>query len=80
MDPLEFLIIFPLFQNDGDKCGIIFLLFTRITISEVIQKIIYYEWWKFSRSSHMWRVLLNNVWNFDLDIHDTLWIQECRMT
>ena len=52
MNPLEFLMMSPLFHNDGDSCSVIFLLFTMISVSEVIKKI-HREWWKFPRSSHM---------------------------
>jgi hypothetical protein len=40
MDSLEFLLMSPFLQNDGNICSIIFLLFTIIIVSEVIQKII----------------------------------------
>jgi di/tricarboxylate transporter len=45
MDPLEFLLMSPFLQNDGYSCSIIFLLFTMIIVSEVIQKTIYHERW-----------------------------------
>ena len=51
-----------------------------ITVSEVIQKTIHREWWKFPRSYHIWRVIHKNVWNFDSQVRDELWIQEYRMT
>jgi len=70
----------PLFQNDGDSCSVIFLLFTMISVSEVIQKTIHREWWKFPHSSHMWRVIHKDVWNFDSEVRDGLWIKEYRMT
>ena len=61
MDPLEFLMMSPLFQNDGDSCGVNFLLNTMISVGEVIKKTINREWWKFPRSSHMWRVIHKDV-------------------
>ena len=46
MDPLEFFMMSPLLQNDGHSCSIMFLLFTMIIVSEVIQMtIVYHEWW-----------------------------------
>jgi hypothetical protein len=60
--------------------ALFFLLFTMISVSEVIQKTIHREWWKFPRSSHMWRVIHKDVWNFDSEVRDGLWFQEYRMT
>ena len=45
MDSLEFHLMSPLLQTDGDCCSINFLLFTMIIVTEVIQKTIYREWW-----------------------------------
>ena len=38
MGPLEFLMMSPLYKNDGNNCSNIFLLFNMNTVSEVIQK------------------------------------------
>ena len=37
-DPLEFLMLSPLFHNDGDSCSVILLLFITITMLELMQK------------------------------------------
>ena len=60
--------------------ALFFLLLTMISVSEVIQKTVHREWWKFLHSSHMWRVIHKVVWNFDSEVRDRLWIQEYRMT
>ena len=80
MDPLEFLMMSPLFQNDEDSCSVFLLFFIIISVSEVIHKTIHREWWKFPRLSHMWKVIHKDVWNFDSEVRGGLWIQEYRIT
>lgn len=38
MHSVDFLMMSPLLQNDGDSCSVISLLFTMNIVSEVIQK------------------------------------------
>ena len=78
MDPIEFLMLSPLFQ-DQSPIGDIFFVMCFLVINGIHRKRRQREWFKFPRSSHNWTLMQNDVWFMSESVRDRLWYTEYQM-
>ena len=79
MDPLEFLMLSPLFADNDNGILDVFLVFMVVLVSDLVRRKKEREWWRFPRSIHNWRSIQNTVWHMSEEVRDRLWYREYRM-